>query len=173
MKKYITLIFATLFIVNISFSQNFVAPTCSCVKPSNATCNSTCTFSDCCICFNPTTQNGACGCYWGVATCRSENTTSNSSLSSTNFGTLNPNAKISFSFEKFNLLFDFFRSKEISPVEMENVFTGIRPNYALTGSKVLIDNNDFGRLLSEYSKLIDRLDPKQKEDLNNYIKSIK
>jgi len=129
-------------------------------------------FSDCCICWNPNTQTGACGCYWGIATCRNESNTSNSLMNSSNFGEVHPDAKITFSFEKFNLLFNFFRSRKIDPVLMENVFGTVRSNYSLTGQKILINNQDFARILYEYSKLIDKLDTKQKGDLNIFIKSI-
>ena len=98
--------------------------------------------------------------------------TKSSSMNSSNFGEVHPDAKIMFSFEKFNLLFNFFRSRKIDPVLMENVFGSVRSNYSLTGQKILINNQDLARILYEYSKLIDKLDTKQKEDLNIFIKSI-
>jgi hypothetical protein len=107
-----------------------------------------------------------------VATCKVENTSTTNSLASTNFGEVNPNAKISFSFEKFSLLFSFFKSKNIRTDVMENMLEDIKSNYSLTGQKVAIDNGDFAKILFEYSTLIDRLNADQKNDLNRYIKSI-
>lgn len=172
MKKIISVMIATVILTVSSFCQSFMAPMCSCTPPSNSTCNSDCLFSSCCICWNPNTQTGACGCYWGVATCRNENNTNQALVSSSNFGELNPNAKIKFSFEKFNLLFDFFRARGINSSMLENSFQNIKSRYVLTGQKIPIDNSDFSRILSEYSKLIDSLSLKQKEELNVYIKSL-
>lgn len=45
---------------------------CECA-PGQSTCSASSWFSSCCICWNPATQTGACGEYWGVATCRVEN----------------------------------------------------------------------------------------------------
>ena len=41
---------------------------CPCA-PGFASCNSDCMFSDCCVCWDPTKETGACGCYFGVAKC--------------------------------------------------------------------------------------------------------
>ncbi len=35
-----------------------------------SSCSSTCIFSDCCVCWDPKVSDGACGCYWGISTCR-------------------------------------------------------------------------------------------------------
>ncbi|HQY10661.1 MAG TPA: hypothetical protein PK133_00555 [Ferruginibacter sp.] len=85
---------------------------------------------------------------------------------------LNPDARIRFSFEKFNLLFDFFRGRGIKSDLLENTFLNIRSRYVLTGQKISIDNSDFSQILAAYSNLIDSLSVKQKEELNTYIKSL-
>lgn len=45
---------------------------CECA-PGQSTCSASSWFSSCCICWNPETQTGACGEYWGVAICKTEN----------------------------------------------------------------------------------------------------
>lgn len=45
---------------------------CECA-PGQSTCSASTWFSSCCICWNPATQTGACGEYFGVASCRVEN----------------------------------------------------------------------------------------------------
>lgn len=172
MKKSICLFVASVILAISAYCQDFVAPTCTCTAPSNSTCTSNCLFSDCCICWNPNTQTGACGCYWGVATCTNQNNTNPSLVSTSNFGVLNPDARIRFSFEKFNLLFDFFRGRGIKSDLLENTFLNIRSRYVLTGQKISIDNSDFSQILAAYSNLIDSLSVKQKEELNTYIKSL-
>ena len=49
-----------------------VGATCSC-GPGMATCSASGAFSDCCVCWNPATQVGACGVYFGLAMCKTEN----------------------------------------------------------------------------------------------------
>ncbi len=41
-----------------------------CYCPTLASCNSDCFFSSCCICWNPSNSEGACGCYFGIAKCK-------------------------------------------------------------------------------------------------------
>jgi hypothetical protein len=48
-----------------------VQATCNC-GPGMATCSASGAFSECCICWNPKTQTGTCGVYWGVASCKNE-----------------------------------------------------------------------------------------------------
>ena len=181
MKKLICSFFICIS-VSVTYAQNESnyapqegggGPVCNCTAPSNSTCSADCTFSSCCICWNPSIQTGGCGCYYGIAACRNQNNASNSLMNSSNFGEISPDARITFSFEKFSLLFDYFKSKGISPDIMENVFGSVKSNYSLNGKKIGIANYDFAKILSEYSKLIDRLDTRQKEDLNIFIKSLK
>ncbi len=179
MKKYFFSLFVILFLVNFAYGQNepnYAAPgggaTCTCTAPSTSTCTADCLFSTCCVCWNPNTQTGACGCYYGIATCRTEMNSAASTMNTSNFGNLSPHVKIKFSFEKFNLLFDFFKSKSIGVNTFENSFGTIKSKYILTGKKIDISNTDFAQILTEYSRLIDLLDTKQKNDLNIFIKSI-
>lgn len=37
-----------------------------------ATCTADCLFSDCCSCWDPKKETGACGCYFGIAKCMTE-----------------------------------------------------------------------------------------------------
>jgi hypothetical protein len=41
---------------------------CNCTA-TQLSCRADCYLSDCCICWNPTIDNGSCGCYFGVAKC--------------------------------------------------------------------------------------------------------
>jgi hypothetical protein len=49
-----------------------VEATCNCGE-GMATCKANGAFTECCICWNPNTQVGSCGVYWGVAVCKTEN----------------------------------------------------------------------------------------------------
>lgn len=43
--------------------------TCNCTS-SQAFCRAECIFSECCLCWNPTVETGACACYFGIAKCK-------------------------------------------------------------------------------------------------------
>ena len=84
-------------------------------------------------------------------------------MNSSNFGEVHPDAHISFSFGKFDLLFGFFDSKSINSNSLKNVFSNVKLNYLASSKKVSIANSDFAKILSEYSKLIDLLSTRQKK----------
>lgn len=50
-------------------ASNVEGITCNCT-PTQAFCKAECIFSECCLCWNPSTETGSCGCYFGVAKCR-------------------------------------------------------------------------------------------------------
>lgn len=64
---------------NIEISQQIAAAESTMVSKQGGTlcncpttqlsCRADCYLSDCCICWNPTVDNGSCGCYFGVAKC--------------------------------------------------------------------------------------------------------
>ncbi|MBS1509852.1 MAG: hypothetical protein JST86_03375 [Bacteroidetes bacterium] len=184
MKKAINLLSVTLvFCINSLFAQsaNSAVPggggsgsNCTCTAPASSTCNASCTFSDCCICWNPNTQTGACGCYLGVASCKNQNNSASSGMTmgSSQFGVVNPDANISFHFEKFSKLFAYFKSKGIKADALQTDYNSVKSKYTLTGQKIHIANDDLGTILAEYSKIIDTLDDMQKADLNIFIKSL-
>jgi hypothetical protein len=45
---------------------------CNCTAPQTSSCSSDCKFSSCCVCWNPKTHEGGCGCTGGFASCRTE-----------------------------------------------------------------------------------------------------
>lgn len=44
---------------------------CEC-GPGQSTCSASGLYSECCICWNPQTHTGACGVYFGIASCKNE-----------------------------------------------------------------------------------------------------
>lgn len=44
---------------------------CNC-QPTENHCSAEAENSECCVCWDPKTENGACGVYWGVAICKTE-----------------------------------------------------------------------------------------------------
>ena len=48
---------------------NLGSATCSC-SPGFSYCEADCFFSACCICWDPNKETGSCGCYFGIAKCK-------------------------------------------------------------------------------------------------------
>ena len=51
-------------------SSRIAQVNCDC--PGQSKCSASSYFSECCICWDPGTHDGACGCYWGVCQCKTE-----------------------------------------------------------------------------------------------------
>lgn len=45
--------------------------TCNC-QSGESSCSASTAISSCCTCWNPSTHEGACGTYWGIASCRTQ-----------------------------------------------------------------------------------------------------
>ncbi len=146
---------------------------CSC-GPGQSTCSSVCFFSDCCICWNPATQNGACGCYWGISTCKSGliNPSKGLTLDENIFGEVDPAANIVFHFANFKKLTVFFARLNINTSGFDDVVRSTSSKYISTNDNAKISTADFTALLTAYSKLIVQLTETQKNDLNIYIKTL-
>lgn len=51
--------------------SDFVPAGVNCIVPTGFTsCNSSCTFSECCVVWDPTKETGGCGCFFGISTCK-------------------------------------------------------------------------------------------------------
>lgn len=55
----------------LSAAKTNVEAKCEC-GPGQSTCSASGQFSECCICWNPQTHTGACGVYFGIASCKNE-----------------------------------------------------------------------------------------------------
>lgn len=172
--------FITFLIINFTFitvqvqaQSNYVGATCQC-GAGQSTCSANCTFSDCCVCWTATTQNGACGCYFGIASCKTEkiDDPKNLTMDENIFGEVNPNAQITFHFDNFKKLITFFDKKGINTNEFKNTINSTSSKYLQINDNAKISNNDFSNLLTVYASLIKQLDAAQKNDLNIFIKSL-
>ena len=93
---------------------------CNCT-PGQATCSASSYFSECCICWNPNSQTGACGTYFGVASCQAWNN--------------NPDERseyvpsyISFNKRNFSEMIDFASSKGVDVSSVLNSLSTLEAN---------------------------------------------
>lgn len=54
---------------NVRMASGMDGLSCNCAV-SQASCKAECVFSECCICWNPFLETGACACYFGIAKCK-------------------------------------------------------------------------------------------------------
>lgn len=147
--------------------------TCNCTG-GQSSCNSTCTFSDCCVCWSPSTQNGACGCYWGVASCKTSKINADKGLVSNDniFGEVNPEANVVFHFAKFRSVFTFFDKLKISRSNLESIVNTLTAKYKPVDDNARLQTDEFQAILNEYGRLIQQLTDSQKSDFNIFIKTL-
>jgi hypothetical protein len=174
-KTFLTILAANFvfFAAHAQTQERVAVSSCQC-GPGQSTCNSNCIFSDCCVCWNTATQSGSCGCFWGIATCKTGkiDAARGQSTDDNIFGEVHPEARITFHFEKFRKLISFFENKKRNTGELQNAIGSTSSKYSQTDDNTRICNEDFTILLTAYSNLIRQLDESQKNDLNIYIKSL-
>ncbi|MFZ4056864.1 MAG: hypothetical protein ACOYKE_01945 [Ferruginibacter sp.] len=170
MKHFILNAFLTL--VSISaFCQTTTkvesVSTCTCAGGLSQ-CNSSCFFSNCCICFDQNVNEGACGCYFGIAICKSEKKTVASTATS-KIGNVQENAKIQFAFDRFAAYISFMKTKRISDLSLDAAFQTFKSKYSKGTGFQSVTPADINPFLTSYDNLINKLTIDQKTVLMNYI----
>lgn len=148
-------------------------PDCSCTQ-GFASCKSVCSLSECCVCWNPNTQTGVCGCYFGIAICRNENNNHPLKLDG-EFGKVNAESHNKFAFTNFKKLYRFFEEKAIEHAELAALVNELAEAYHAAekdAEKIDINNGDYQLILDQYSKVIGGLDDEQKKELTTFIHSL-
>jgi hypothetical protein len=183
-KLSIVICFLTISVSLFAQTQGKVSPTvganCTC-GVNMSSCSATCLFTDCCVCWNPATQTGACGCFFGVSSCKNANNDGTPNTGSKGltmdensiFEPVHPDSKIVFHFNPFNKLVSFFKSKQINTASFESTNSSISGKYSIINDNAYLSVSDFEIILKEYAKLISQLDATGKLDLNHYINSLK
>ena len=173
--KVFTLLFAIIFCYSSTQAQDFqknLGVKCDCI-PGEGSCNTSCTFSECCICYTKG-QNAACGCYWGVAVCKTGKVGTLNGFTDPKkvFDDLDPKATVNFNFKNFKNLISFFSNMKINNDKFQEVLQATQSKYNYSSGYINISNDDFELLLKEYLNLINQLDIEQQNDLNLFIKTI-
>jgi len=144
-----------------------VGSTCNCA-PGSSSCKSECIFSDCCICWDPKKETGACGCYYGIAKCKTAAIGTAASDADTH--------TIQFHPQKFHEFMKFLKnfSIDLSPVQeaYEDLLgIGTTAFQSIDSNAVLVPQTYYDRFYETYSKYISRLSESNKRSVLNYIQS--
>lgn len=167
MKKLLVLSFVMgLFIAGYSQTGKATGPSCSC--PSGwGSCSASCLFTDCCICFNPSTSEGGCACYWGIGSCR----TSPIGVGKSASGPSSSDAKTWFAFDRFNDFLNFLTSQKIDISRLSKDYQPVQSKYTGQAGKVSVPVSDFNNMYNSYVSFIDGLNAEQKAIVKGYIDS--
>ena len=114
----------------------------------------------------------ACGCYFGIASCKTANLARPAKLDNTSWNEVDPNSKINFSFTQFSKLFPYFKQHKIECSALETIFNKTSAQYKSAVGMVSVKNDEYSEIVKEYSKLIENLSFSEKTDLNVFIKSL-
>jgi hypothetical protein len=165
--KKIIIVIGILFSNYTVFSQsgNFVSGGTCTVPVGWTSCTSSCWFSDCCIVWNPNVSEGGCGCWFGVALCRTALIGQNLQISNTS----SSDAKVKFSFERFVELINFLNTKGIETNSISNSVTTFQRNYTSFTGKVDVETSDYINFQNSYIAFINTLSIEQKNLITSFI----
>lgn len=147
--------------------------TCNCKAPQTANCKADCTFSSCCVCWNPNTHEGGCGCIGGFASCRTLKLTARAKNAGAD--TAAPMHKITIYDRRVRSLFKLLKSKYKEDA-------GLIAAYALCKSKSVrinytesykADETSYEKFIDKYTVFVNSLTETQRQNFMSDIKSIK
>lgn len=160
-------------IINISFIiMSFTGfcqserTTSNCTVPAGWTsCNTSCMFSECCIVWNPKESEGGCGCWFGVAKCKTGLIASKLEISNKS----SADATVKFSFDRFNEFINFLNSKSILTDSILLGFNNFKRNYTLSPGMISVQSNHYIEFEDAYINFINKLTNEQKTLVMNFI----
>jgi hypothetical protein len=146
------------------------AITCNC-STSQASCKAECTFSECCLCWNPSVETGSCGCYFGVAKCRSSLIGRESAAGLDH--------KIRFYPQRFERLVAHLRQREVKVDSLEMAFRSLVSSASnsvrsTTGQVERLDvpEQAYGQFFSTYYNCLSTGGSQVQQTVDAYLKSI-
>lgn len=146
-----------------SASTNKVAGA-NCIVPIGFTsCSSTCTFSDCCVVWNPNKETGGCGCFFGISTCKTaaiEQTAATATRT------------IVIHQDKLKEFFKFCKATGISTEQIQLSYSEKLMPAVIEGDAInaKVKNEGYDLFVEDYKLFINALSENQKTKLKNYIK---
>ena len=138
---------------------------CNCA-PGFSSCIAGCRFSECCICWNPEKSEGACGCFFGVARCKTA-LIGASSVSS------EPH-NIKLFHHRFEKYLEFlnqipFNSKPLADAFKVLLKNGIPDSKSSNGEVILVNENNYDAFYKSYTKYVESLTETERKLLVEYI----
>lgn len=165
-KLFVTLILLTS--VHVVFCQServpALGPHCYCIK-GQGSCFADCFFSECCLCYDAGKEDGGCGCYFGIAICRSGKI----ETEKTNLQVSSPHSHAFFYFANFEKFLNHVVSKNITTVEIAKDFDLFKVNSETKEEKGFVKTEDYITFQQKYFKFIESLPEEQKIIVQEYV----
>ncbi len=147
--------------------------TCGCAI-GQATCSANCWFSECCICFNPSTHEAGCGCYLGFSSCKTE---------SLNKSTPQVNAAVKehiihLKDHRIKTFFEYLGSKGIGVKELKAQYGVLTSNpegrnIKDNEARIQVGSVKYNAFMRSYTAFVESLDPGSRNIISTYLKSKK
>lgn len=142
--------------------------TCPC-GAGMATCTADCLFSDCCSCWDPKKETGACGCYFGIAKCMTELTNQPSSSA--------PSSSVKLYNVKFSDQLKFLSgiggdTRELQQLVATLALKGKKGKDARKGDYVEADALTYEKIYNGYKALIESFDQRVKTTIQGRLAAL-
>ena len=142
---------------------------CNCTAPQTSSCKSDCRFSSCCICWNPKTHEGACGCTFGVASCHT------AKLLAAAGETTEPVRNIVVHTKEFEKLWAHLESKGVNTAKIKKLYSGLLENNARKMAKsadfFITKPVEYDAFVLAYSSFMESQSASIKSDVNKIVKT--
>lgn len=143
---------------------------CQCAV-GQISCQSNCWLSDCCVCWNPQTSDGGCGCWLGVAMCKVESKKRDAAVYAT---------RVKVYESRMLELFNYFDELSVDTRGLRNAYKGVAQRSVLYGKEGGSDNfrllpggdySSFAKYYTDYTKGLKQEDQEKIRDFIEFKKS--
>ena len=141
------------------------SPNCNCGS-GYASCSVDCLFSACCVCWDPKKSEGACGCYFGIAKCKT-------ALIGANSFSAEPHS-IKVYHRRFEAYLEFLKDLPSDSYPLQEAFKtlvkfGTPDSKSNEGERILVNENKYDDFYKSYTDFINALPEIDKALIIEYI----
>lgn len=145
---------------------------CDC-GATQASCSADCWFTDCCICFSPTTHEAGCGCFLGFSSCKTEKLESTPELNGAK-----REHKIRLKEKNIREYFVFLSSIAVDISGLQKSFEAltreaIGTEYRNGIRKIIVPSSRYELFLETYQEFAQNLDAAQRLRVEQFLKTKK
>lgn len=140
---------------------------------TQASCSADCWFTDCCICFSPTTHEAGCGCFLGFSSCKTEKLESTPEV----YG-FEKEHRIGLKEKNIRDYFMFLTSISVDPAEIKKSFDALVREALGTENrngnrKIIVPSSKYDLFLESYREFAGNLREEKRKEIEKYLKTKK
>jgi hypothetical protein len=140
----------------------------NCYCPNLANCKTDCLFSRCCICWDATKSEGSCGCYFGIAKCK---TAPIGKDNAENNGGKHDKHEVNIYPSRFREFFVFLEGEKI---KSEKLVTGFELLASASikserAEEAKVNSDQYNAFVDEFEHYLNSLDAKERAKVLEYI----